>query len=286
MFKPHLDTPRSDLHFGSLVVCLPAAHEGGQLIVRHQGHSTTFDWSKDSTNLQWAAFYGDCEHEVSQVTLGYRITLTYNLFIRCGLGEIVGSSSTLDVSQLPVYNEVQAALANPVFFPDGTSLCHDLMRYDADRNTGGHLAKYCSHAYAHTTKEGISALPAILKGSDMVTHEIFRSLGIQVDIRPALDLFRERAHGWLEDDSDYFTHDCIGKKLSESVGSSLGGYEECSTDELISGFPHDKLMIKWLNEPVTDTRNVQYNYMVVSLSLVIYFQQQKLTSLVRQPGRA
>ena len=119
MFKPHLDTPRSDLHFGSLVVCLPAAHEGGHLSVRHQGHTTTFNWSKDITNVQWAAFYGDCEHEVSQVTSGHRITLTYNLFIRRGLGEMVGNSSTLDVAQLPVYREVRAALANPVFFPDG-----------------------------------------------------------------------------------------------------------------------------------------------------------------------
>jgi hypothetical protein len=119
MFKPHLDTPRSNLHFGSLVVCLPAAHEGGQLFVRHQGHSTTFDWSKDNTNIQWAAFYSDCEHEVSQVTSGYRITLTYNLFIRRGLGEMVGNSSTLDVAQLPVHKEVSAALTNSAFFPDG-----------------------------------------------------------------------------------------------------------------------------------------------------------------------
>lgn len=127
MFKPHLDTPRSNLHFGSLVVCLPAAHEGGQLVVRHHGHSTTFDWSKDSTNLQWAAFYGDCEHEVSHVRSGYRITLTYNLFIRRGLGEMAGNSHTLDVVQLPVYKEVSAALANPVFFPEG------MLRYSDQR---------------------------------------------------------------------------------------------------------------------------------------------------------
>lgn len=119
MFKPHRDTPRSDLHFGSLVVCLPSAHEGGQLIVRHQGHSTTFDWSSDSSNLQWAAFYGDCEHEVSQVTSGHRVTLTYNLFLRCGLGQMVGANAVLDAAQLPVYKEVQAALSNPLFFPDG-----------------------------------------------------------------------------------------------------------------------------------------------------------------------
>lgn len=35
MFKPHVDTPRSELQFGSLVVCLPTAHKGGQLVVQH-----------------------------------------------------------------------------------------------------------------------------------------------------------------------------------------------------------------------------------------------------------
>jgi hypothetical protein len=55
---------------------------------------------------------------------------------------------------------------------------------------GGLLGKYCSHAYAHATEEGIQSLPAVLKGSDMVTYETFKSLGIQVDIRPELEMKR------------------------------------------------------------------------------------------------
>lgn len=39
-FKPHVDTPRSETQFASLVVCLPCAHEGGQLVVRKS--STTY----------------------------------------------------------------------------------------------------------------------------------------------------------------------------------------------------------------------------------------------------
>lgn len=54
--------------------------------------------------------------------------------------------------------------------------------------TGGLLGKYCSHAYAHATEEGIKALPAVLKGSDMVTYETFKSLGIRVHIRPELEM--------------------------------------------------------------------------------------------------
>ncbi|KAH6644873.1 hypothetical protein C7974DRAFT_440487 [Boeremia exigua] len=242
MFKPHLDTPRSDLHFGSLVVCLPSAHQGGQLVVRHQGLSTTFDWSKDSSNLQWAAFYSDCEHEVSQVTSGYRLTLTYNLFLRRSVGHNAGTNA-VDASQLPVYKEVQAALANPSFFPNG-----------------GLLGKYCSHAYAHATKEGASALPAALKGSDMVAYEIFKSLGVPVAIRPELDIKGKfYVYDDESEDAAYLSHSVIGKEL---MGSSGGGYEDCSMKERFEGFPHDLLKVKWLNTPVADSRNFQYSYLV------------------------
>ena len=94
-FKAHVDTPRGDNMFGSLVVCLPVPHQGGQLTVRHGGEQRVFDWSfaeaKEGAHngeagddkrqqLQWAAFFGNCEHEVAAVTSGYRCTLTYNLY--------------------------------------------------------------------------------------------------------------------------------------------------------------------------------------------------------------
>ena len=42
-FRPHVDTPRSAKHFGSLVVSLPCAHTGGALAVRHEGQEVVFD---------------------------------------------------------------------------------------------------------------------------------------------------------------------------------------------------------------------------------------------------
>lgn len=118
-FKPHVDTPRSELQFGSLVVSLPCYHEGGQLIVRQQGHSTVFDWSKNDKDIQWAAFYSDCEHEVLEVTSGHRITLTYNLFVRRGLGEMAGHCDTLDARQLPLFKHVKEVLFDSNFMPKG-----------------------------------------------------------------------------------------------------------------------------------------------------------------------
>lgn len=40
-----------------------------------------YNWGPlSSTHIQWAAFYSDEEHEISEVTKGERITLTFNLY--------------------------------------------------------------------------------------------------------------------------------------------------------------------------------------------------------------
>ena len=45
-FKAHVDTPQSPKMFGSLVVILPTKHEGGTLLLCHQGQEWTFKFSK------------------------------------------------------------------------------------------------------------------------------------------------------------------------------------------------------------------------------------------------
>lgn len=121
-FRAHVDTPQSATQFGSLVVCLPLDHEGGQLEVRHHGKTTTFDWStsdQDNPSIQWAAFYSDCEHEVLRVKSGNRITLTYNLYAVFGNGHIVGHCKSLDPVQSPLYEHMRVILDNENFMPKG-----------------------------------------------------------------------------------------------------------------------------------------------------------------------
>lgn len=90
--------------FGTLVVQLPTVmgHEGGTLLVRHQGEQKVFAWQNpggacgtlnqsgghtsvtDHTSgarvpVRYAAFYGDCEHELQPITRGVRLCLLYNL---------------------------------------------------------------------------------------------------------------------------------------------------------------------------------------------------------------
>lgn len=126
MFKSHVDTPRSEEQFGSLVICLPCKHEGGQLVVRHAGHTMEYDWGKGDSAIQWAAFYSDCEHEVRAVTSGHRVTLTYNLYVVPGLGDLAGNCPVMDVQKLPLYQKIRKALAEPYFMKDGIQI-HDML---------------------------------------------------------------------------------------------------------------------------------------------------------------
>ncbi len=82
-FVPHRDTEKAHRMFATLVICLPSKHEGGQLVVSHAGQSLVVDFSGKTSNyeLQYAAFYADCQHEVRPVTNGYRVCLVYNLAI-------------------------------------------------------------------------------------------------------------------------------------------------------------------------------------------------------------
>lgn len=80
-FKPHRDTEKIPGMFGTLVVCLPSRHEGGTLILEHDGQTKRIDFGGKDSEFQtrYVAFYADCRHEVTAVKSGYRVCLVYNL---------------------------------------------------------------------------------------------------------------------------------------------------------------------------------------------------------------
>ena len=67
--------------FGTMVIQLPSNYDGGVLHVCHRGEEVTFDFSglNGMTRFHYAAFYADCQHELCEVTRGYRMCLVYNL---------------------------------------------------------------------------------------------------------------------------------------------------------------------------------------------------------------
>ena len=80
-FKPHRDTEKVPGMFATLVVCLPSRHEGGTLILEHDGQTKRIEFGGKDSEFQtrYVAFYADCRHEVAPVNSGYRICLVYNL---------------------------------------------------------------------------------------------------------------------------------------------------------------------------------------------------------------
>ncbi len=79
-FLAHRDGEKLDRMVATLVIALPSIHEGGELVVRHDGQEEAVDFAPQSGfQTQYAAFYADCEHEVRPVTSGFRLALVYNL---------------------------------------------------------------------------------------------------------------------------------------------------------------------------------------------------------------
>ena len=93
---------------------------GGVLRVKHRGEVVDFTWGNTSQqSIQWAAFYGDCEHEVLQVTKGHRVTLTYNLHYS-SIGKLAQPVS--DPHHLPLFDIAREMLLQPQFMRKGELL--------------------------------------------------------------------------------------------------------------------------------------------------------------------
>jgi hypothetical protein len=79
-FLAHRDTEKAAGMFATLVLTLPSRYRGGALRIRHAGREVTLDTkATDPSELSYAAFYADCEHEVLPVRQGNRVCLIYNL---------------------------------------------------------------------------------------------------------------------------------------------------------------------------------------------------------------
>ena len=81
-FLPHRDGEKLDRMVATLVVVLPSAFHGGELVVRHDGQERVVAFGTPDRrpfDTSFAAFYADCEHEVRPLRDGHRLCLVYNL---------------------------------------------------------------------------------------------------------------------------------------------------------------------------------------------------------------
>ena len=82
-FAAHRDTEKVDGMVATMVLSLPVAGAGGELVIRHKERETVVDLrSEEPSELAFAAFYADCIHETRPVSAGHRIALVYHLVLR------------------------------------------------------------------------------------------------------------------------------------------------------------------------------------------------------------
>ncbi|KAK3333222.1 hypothetical protein B0T19DRAFT_439999 [Cercophora scortea] len=226
-FHAHVDTPRSPFQFGSLVVCLPVPHEGGELEVRHKGKTMAFDWSSTATEdaaLHWAAFYSDCEHEVFEVKSGHRLTLTYNLYAVPGVQDPSLAGCRIEPTKLPLMSRIESMMGDKDFMPQG-----------------GWLGFYTTHAYPHTSEHFETGA---LKGIDMVIWQGFQALNCGVCLRPIVS-----STSWTYG----LRIDAIGRYFPLVISDDISYIEEPKDmEEFLERWGTEDIAfddVEWLNSP-------------------------------------
>lgn len=159
-FLPHRDGEKLARMVATLVIVLPSAFEGGELVVRHDGEERTLDFGGADRmfRIHFAAFYADCEHEIRPLRAGHRLCLVYNL--------------TLAKAKKPI--------AAPSFSGVSETIAQ-LLREWAEDGTPHKLAVTLAHQY---TADGLSwdALKGVDRSKARSLLEAARRAGCQAHL--------------------------------------------------------------------------------------------------------
>jgi len=111
--------------FGSLVIVFPTKHEGGALMLQHGGSEWIFDLAtmiqtQINPSITYVAFYSNVKHEVTAVTSGYHVTLTYNLsFSTRPTSNATPVIPTPSTTKIPFKRALSMLLSNKTFMEQG-----------------------------------------------------------------------------------------------------------------------------------------------------------------------
>ncbi len=176
-FKTHRDTEKADGMFGTLLIVLPSPHTGGDLVVRHAGKEARFELSGDEVSeLRFAAFYADCEHEVLPVTEGNRVCLVYNLLQSSSPG-----TKRKKALKVPNY-DAEAAAAGTI-----------LKKTFAQPNGPRKIAWLLEHQYSPATLSFTA-----LKNADAALSQVLREAAERADCAVHLSIVHIEEYGPAE----------------------------------------------------------------------------------------
>ena len=204
--------------FGSLVVFFPTKYEGGSLIMRRKGQEWSFDAANalakcEDFRVGYVALYSDVEHEVSTVTSGYRVSVTYNLYFDDD--DDSPAPISLSPGATAFKSELETLLLDATFLPEGGVLGFNLEHY------------YPVQDVSSSSYVNLNNVEECLKGTDAEIMAIAKELSLHVSVWGLIDVedvllategiipaFNERGY---HDDYDIFTAD--GAKVVSSPRS-------------------------------------------------------------------
>jgi hypothetical protein len=235
-FLSHRDGEKLDRMVGTLVIVLPSMHEGGELVIRHDGREETIDFGGPDSRFitRYAAFYADCEHEIRPVNSGFRLTLVYNLALEKSKRRITAPSSRTHVE----------AVSDP------------LSKWTS-KQPAQKLAVLLDHKY---TKAGLTldALKGIDRAKANILFDAARQAGCDAHLalvtlweagsaEPTYDYDRYRRRRYEddieEDDDEYamgdvFDRSLIAEQFTDAAGDRVSfGEIPLEDDEIVSARP-------------------------------------------------
>lgn len=222
-FKPHRDSEKEKDMFGTLVIQLPSQFEGGQLVVRHDGRTKTFDFSSSgSANncfcTYFSAFYCDCEHEILPVTEGHRMCLVYNM--------------------IAVDTSIPRA-------PQNRALEMELVALLRNWKKSRKLVYALSHKYSQSNLSLKS-----LKTTDKIVASILKRVSKTCDLNIYLALLEKDCNGYGDGYGDENEYSCRGcaSDFDEDLTDNEVSYE---LKELISVINNEKMNLSSLKVDFT-----------------------------------
>jgi hypothetical protein len=227
-FGVHKDTLQGKDILGSLVVIYPTPHNGGELVLCHEGREWKSDAgvltaSQTSPSLAYVAFRSNVEHEVLKVKTGRRVTVTYNLYLFDSLkgpGIPPVTRNVQNVSNLQT--TLRGLLEEPEFLPGSGTLGFGLV-----------------HRYPFTFETDLRAMVGCLKGQDAHVYRACRELQLQPTLKAIYD--DDRGDGYfngimLEEIVKDIRFDYIsgsyGNTLESMGGVSVNESEDVDLDDV------------------------------------------------------
>lgn len=242
-FKAHKDTPRADNMFASLVIVFATPHDGGALVLRHKDEEWTFDSAKElaasKSSVGFVAFYSDVEHEVMPVTSGYRVTLTYNLYLdaKAPISEAAAALASATSIANPIHSSLKVALeallADPTFLPNGGRVGFGLShQYPVSKPEDKPVWYYgegeeAKLRAAAAKRKPLETLLGSLKGSDATVYSVCKEMSLESGLRIIYD--DEECHVMMDhavNYRDYEMENAVWYELKADGGEFVWASQE------------------------------------------------------------